>query len=96
MHCVSRITAMSIGLGDAVCGVRETEAKFLDGPQEDIPQEEVVVVCPRTSKPEESLVEMDAWTRPAALLAAGYNIEQVIAADWSCLPPLSLLCSLIG
>ena len=64
--------------------MRETEAKFLDGPQEDIPREEVVVVCPRTSKPEESLVEMDAWTRPAALLAAGCNMEQVIAADWRC------------
>ncbi|KAK9861196.1 hypothetical protein WJX84_002371 [Apatococcus fuscideae] len=65
-----------------VCGVRETEAKFLDGPEEDIPREEVIVVCPRTSKPEESLVEMDAWTRPAALLASGYNMEQIVKAEF--------------
>ena len=61
----------------AVCGMRETEAKFLDGPEEDEPREEVVIVCPRTAKPEESIVEMDAWERPAALLASGHDLEQV-------------------
>lgn len=73
-----------------MCGVRETEAKFLDGPQEDMPREEVIVVCPRTSKPEESLVEMDAWARPAALLASGYNMEQVVKFSKLDQPGLSL------
>ncbi|KAK9859822.1 hypothetical protein WJX84_005942 [Apatococcus fuscideae] len=65
-----------------VCGVRETEAKFLDGPQEDIPREEVVIVNPRSSKEEHSVVEMDAWAKPEAMLAAGYNVEQIVQAEF--------------